>query len=165
MITFSPLRPIWRCHCHEPMSLIYQCLASWIGIRNIFVTFVSRADSGLGSRSASKLNGSWAPGRHRIQGGGDRFSVHFAVTFLDCWRTSFCVTTIIKIIKSNTNDLNKHLASMALHYIRSTVFVIVVTQKLVLQQSKKVYGKPIAPPCILCLLAEQCYLRKTRAAK
>ena len=26
----------------------------------------------------------------------DRVSVHFAVTFLDCWRTSFCVTTITK---------------------------------------------------------------------
>ena len=31
-----------------------------------------------------------------IEGGGDRVSVHFAVTFLDCWRTSFCVTTITK---------------------------------------------------------------------
>ena len=42
--------------------------------------------------------------RYRIQGGGDRFSVHFAVTFLNCWRTSFCVTTIIKIVNNNTND-------------------------------------------------------------
>ena len=32
--------------------------------------------------------------RYRIQGGGDRLFVHFAVTFLDCWRTSFCLTTI-----------------------------------------------------------------------
>ena len=31
-----------------------------------------------------------------IQGGGNRVYVHFAVTFLDCWRTSFCVTTITK---------------------------------------------------------------------
>ena len=31
-------------------------------------------------------------------------SVHFAVTFLDCWRTSFCVTTIIKIVNNNTNN-------------------------------------------------------------
>ena len=30
--------------------------------------------------------------------GGDKFSVHFAVTFLDRLRTSFCVTTIIKAI-------------------------------------------------------------------
>ena len=31
-------------------------------------------------------------------------SVHFAVTFLDCWRTSFCVTTITKIVNNNTDD-------------------------------------------------------------
>ena len=41
---------------------------------------------------------------YRIQGGGDRFSVHFAVTFLDRWRTSFCVTTIIKIVNNNTKN-------------------------------------------------------------
>ena len=34
---------------------------------------------------------------------GNRVSVHFAVTFLDCWRTSFCVT-IIKIVNNNTID-------------------------------------------------------------
>ena len=28
---------------------------------------------------------------YRIEGGGDRFSVHFAVTYLDRRRTSFCV--------------------------------------------------------------------------
>ena len=39
-----------------------------------------------------------------IQGGGNRVSVHFAVTFLDCWRTSFCVTTIIKIVNNNTSN-------------------------------------------------------------
>ena len=39
-----------------------------------------------------------------IQGGGDRFSVHFAVTFLDRWRTSFCLTTIIKIVNNNTKN-------------------------------------------------------------
>ena len=39
-----------------------------------------------------------------IEGGGDRVSVHFAVTFLDYWRTSFCVTTITKIVNNNTND-------------------------------------------------------------
>ena len=41
---------------------------------------------------------------YRIQGGGDRFSVHFAVAFLDRWRTSFCVTTIIKIVNNNTKN-------------------------------------------------------------
>ena len=39
-----------------------------------------------------------------IEERGDRVSVHFAVTFLDCRRTSFCVTTIIKIVNNNTND-------------------------------------------------------------
>ena len=39
-----------------------------------------------------------------IEGGGVRVSVHFAVTFLDWWRTSFCVTTKIKIVNNNTND-------------------------------------------------------------
>ena len=41
---------------------------------------------------------------YRIQGGGDRFSVHFAVTFLDRCRISFCVTTIIKIVNNNTKN-------------------------------------------------------------
>ena len=44
------------------------------------------------------------PKEYRIQGGGDRFSVHFAVTFLDRRRTSFCVTTIIKIVNNNTKN-------------------------------------------------------------
>ena len=49
-----------------------------------------------------------------IQGGGNRVSVHFDVTFLDCWRTSFCVTTIIKIVNNNTNDKQTSGASLAL---------------------------------------------------
>ena len=32
------------------------------------------------------------PRRYWIGGGGDRVSVYFAVTFLDCRRTRFCVT-------------------------------------------------------------------------
>ena len=36
------------------------------------------------------------PRRYRIEGGGDRVSVHFAVTSLDCLRSSFCVSTITK---------------------------------------------------------------------
>ena len=36
--------------------------------------------------------------RYWIEGGGDRVSVHFAVTYLDRWRTSFCVTTITKAV-------------------------------------------------------------------
>ena len=49
-----------------------------------------------------------------IEGRGDRVSVHFAVTFLDCWRTSFCVTTIIKIVNNNTNDKQTSGASLVL---------------------------------------------------
>ena len=42
-------------------------------------------------------------------------SVHFAVTYLGCWRTSFCVTTIIKIVNNNTNDKQTLGASLALN--------------------------------------------------
>ena len=80
-----------------------------------------------------------------IEGVGERVSVHFAVKFLDCWRTSFCVTTIAKIANNNTNDKQTSDASLALDedspYTNSCLFTldafaIVVTQKLVLQQSK-----------------------------
>ena len=50
-----------------------------------------------------------------IQGGGNTVFVHFAVTFLGCWRTSFCVTTIIKIVNNNTNDKQTFGASLALY--------------------------------------------------
>ena len=40
--------------------------------------------------------------------------VHFAVTFLDCWRTSFCVTTIIKILNNNAKDKQTSGVSLAL---------------------------------------------------
>ena len=63
-----------------------------------------------------------------IEGGGDMVSVHFAVTFLDCWRTGFCVTTIIKIANNNTNDKQTSGASLALDedspYTKSCLFVI-----------------------------------------
>ena len=63
-----------------------------------------------------------------IEGGGNRVSVHFAVTFLDCWRTSFCVTTIIKIVNNNTNDIQTFGASLALDedslYTNSCLFTI-----------------------------------------
>ena len=67
--------------------------------------------------------------------------------------------------------INKQLAYLALDedspftnsrffYIRSTAFVIVVTQKLVLQQSKNVTAKctgNLSPsPCILYLLVYNC---------
>ena len=53
-----------------------------------------------------------------IQGGGNRVSVHFAVTYLDCWRTSFCVITIIKIVNNNTNDKHTFGASLALDEVK-----------------------------------------------
>ena len=62
------------------------------------------------------------------QGGGDKVSVHFVVTFLDCWRTSFCVTTIIKIVNNNTNDKQTFGASLALDedspYTNSCLFTL-----------------------------------------
>ena len=54
------------------------------------------------------------PKENWIQGGGNRVFVNFAVTFLDCWRTSVCVTTIIKIVHNNTNDKLTFGASLAL---------------------------------------------------
>ena len=54
------------------------------------------------------------PKENWIQGGGIKVSVHFAVTYLDCWRTSFNVTTIIKIVNNNTNDKHSFGVSLAL---------------------------------------------------
>jgi len=99
---------------------------------------------------------------------GDWVSVQIAVTFLDCWRTSVCVTTIIKIVNNNTKDKQTSGASPALDedspytnscmFIRSAAFVIVVTQKLVLQQSKNVTAKcaetQSPPPSIQFSLTE-----------
>ena len=55
-------------------------------------------------------------------------SVHFAVTFLDCWRISFCVTTIIKIVNNNTNDKQIFGTSLALDedsaYTKSCLFTL-----------------------------------------
>ena len=63
-----------------------------------------------------------------IEGGGDKVSVHFAVTFLDCWRTSFCVTTIIMIVNNNINDKQTSSASLALDedspYTNSCLFTL-----------------------------------------
>ena len=64
------------------------------------ITGLPTKDETLGTTSGTS---SYAR-RYRIQGGGDRFSVHFAVTFLDRWRTSFCVTTTIKIVNNNTQN-------------------------------------------------------------
>ena len=63
-----------------------------------------------------------------IEGGGDKVSVHFAVTFLDRWRTSFCVTTIIKIVNNNTNNKQTSGPSLALDgnspYTNSCLFTL-----------------------------------------
>ena len=50
------------------------------------------------------------------------------MTFLDCWRTSFCVTTIIKIVTNSTNDKPTFGASLALDedspYTNSCLFTL-----------------------------------------
>ena len=50
------------------------------------------------------------------------------MTFLDCWRTSFCVTTIIKIVNNYTNDKQTFGASLALDedspYTNSCLFTL-----------------------------------------
>jgi len=40
------------------------------------------------------------------------------VTFLDCWRTGFCVTTIIKIVNNNTNYKQTFGVSLSPKFIR-----------------------------------------------
>ena len=63
-----------------------------------------------------------------IEGGGDKDSVHFDVTFLDCWTDSFCVTTTIKIVNNNTNDKQTSGISGALDedslYTNSCLFTL-----------------------------------------
>jgi len=94
-----------------------------------------------------------------IQGGDNRSSEHFAVTFLDCWRTSFCVTTIIKIVNNNTNDKKTFGASLASDedspYTNSWLFTFdrlplllcyaKTSSPAVQKRHSKVYGNPIAP--------------------
>ena len=79
----------------------------------------------LGSLSAGDFSSSK---ENWIQGGGNRVSVHFAVTLLDCLRTSFCVTTIIKIVNNNTNDKQTSGAALALDedspYTNSCLFTL-----------------------------------------
>ena len=92
-----------------------------------------------------------------IEGGG------FAVTFSDCWRTRFCVTTITKIVNNNTNDKQTSGISGALDedspytnsyvcYIRSAAFCYCcyaqTSSSAVQKRHSKVYGNPIAPPSI-----------------
>ena len=100
-----------------------------------------------------------------IQGGGNRVSVHFPVTFLDCWRTSFFVITMIKIVNNNTNDKQTFGASLALDedspYTNSCLFTLDRLPLLLLLRHSKVYGNFIAPslysiilgldiPCTFC---------------
>ena len=86
-------------------------------------------------------------------------SVHFAVTFLDCWRTSFCVKTIIKLVNNNTNDKQTFGASLALdedspytnscclHQIGCLYYCCQAktSSSAVQKRHSKVYGNPIAP--------------------
>ena len=84
-----------------------------------------------------------------IEGGGDRVSVHFAITFLDYWRTGFCVTKIIKIVNNNTNDKQTSGISGALGeespYTNSCLFTLDRLPLLLL------YGNPLRlfnSPCV-----------------
>ena len=117
-----------------------------------------------------------------IEGGGDKDSVHFAVTFLDCWRASFCVTTTIKIVNNNTNDKQTSGASLALDedspYTNSCLFtldrlplLLLLRKKLVLQQSKNITAKcteTLSPPpsiqfslLIINFLTGLCFIKQS----
>ena len=87
--------------------------------------------------------------RYRIQGGGDGISVHFAVTFLDCWRTSFCVTTItefgLKFLSWRYNlwcssgvniRPNFILSSHKWHSKRITIFTIFFVDDMTTKKTK-----------------------------
>ena len=79
--------------------------------------------------------------------GGDWVSVHFAVTFLDWWRTSFCVTTIIKIVNNNTHDKQTSGASLALDedspYTKSCLFTLDrLPLLLLLRKNYKFFNSP-----------------------
>ena len=65
---------------------------------------LSKDCTGSGTKEKSDIATNCSNKENWIEGGGDRVSVHFAVTFLDCWKTSFCVTTILKIVNNNTNE-------------------------------------------------------------
>ena len=111
-----------------------------------------------------------------IQGGGDRVSVHFAVTFLDCSRTSFCVTTITKGSRFN---VNKHvlvygessfnapeMPDVCLSFVLLfTIFIFGCYAKInspaVQNRHCKVYGNPIAPSFYSILLGSSFRLHPT----
>ena len=84
---------------------------------------------------------------------GNRVSVHFAVTFLDLWRTIFCVTTIInkhELVSGESSSNARDAPNVCLSFeLLFTIFIIVVTQKLVLQESKNVTAKLLKPYCPL----------------
>ena len=99
--------------------------------------------------SGRNVNKGLSQGALNARRAGNRVSVHFAVTFLDCWRTSFCVTTIINKHElvygessSNARDAQNVCSSFELLF---TIFIIVFTQKLVLRQSKNVTAKLLKP--------------------
>ena len=61
----------------------------------------------------------------------DRVSVHFAVTFLDCWRTSSCVTTITKAadLIVNKHELVNCESSIILLKILKKLRILVLYEK------------------------------------
>ena len=90
-------------------------------------------------------------------------SVHFAVTFLDCWRTSFCVTTITNmLVKVNLHLTPEMLQMFVYHlcYCLQSLLLLVrknVTAKCTESQSPlpsiqfSLYNRPLLlfnSPCI-----------------
>ena len=87
----------------------------------------------------------------------DRFSVHFAVTFLDCWRT--IVSAYSNNNKGSRSNVNKHeLVNGVSCWDARRLFIICVivynlyyccyaktSSSAVQKRHSKVYGKPIAP--------------------
>ena len=97
--------------------------------------------------------------------GQQGFRIHFAVTFLDCWKTSSCVTTIIKIVNNNTNDKQTFGASLALDedspYTNSCLFTLdyccyaKTSSPVVQKRHRKVYENPISPSWYSILLGSE----------
>ena len=56
------------------------------------------------------------PKENWIDGGGDWVSVHFAVTFLDCWRTSFCALLLLNSPWYTPTLSPLHFAFFPVHY-------------------------------------------------
>ena len=77
-----------------------------------------------------------------IEGGGDRVSVHFAVTFLDN-NNKGCRSNVNKHeLVYGESSSNAEMPDVCLSFVLLfAIFIIILTQTLVLQQSKNVTAK------------------------